>query len=219
MNNDLMLVPRSDLELLVEPAGHKERISTRRHEAMLKWRALLVAPAAQAVDEDLRTAAMTARDVLRRILTSKGAGVHYAAANNACHQISAALAAPVQSADERIDQLSQIIRDLNSERDELGAECGRLRAKLSAPVQSEQETCGTCDGDKIAVIGWNADAHENIEGPCPDCAAPVRAVRLPPRREPVGGRPGGGYSFIQAKKDIEWNACLDAVARLNGEQP
>jgi hypothetical protein len=42
---------------------------------------------------------------------------------------------------------------------------------VSAPTQ--------CSGDGLVVVGWDPDAYENIEGPCPGCSAC--------RREAVGG--------------------------------
>lgn len=43
----MVSVPRADVEIMAEPASHKERISIRRHEAMFRTRGLLSQPAAQ----------------------------------------------------------------------------------------------------------------------------------------------------------------------------
>lgn len=60
--------------------------------------------------------------------------------------------------------------------------------------------CPTCEGTGQVVTGWNADAYENEESDCPDCAAtgeidvvPASAVeavivRLSPRRNQIQGR-------------------------------
>lgn len=55
---------------------------------------------------------------------------------------------------------------------------GNLQAihdEVFASAEPSVPECATCDGDKLVVIGFNSDAGENIEGPCPDCApsAPV----------------------------------------------
>ena len=36
--------------------------------------------------------------------------------------------------------------------------------------------CATCNGDGLVIVGWNDDAYENIEGPCPDCQSAKQAV-------------------------------------------
>lgn len=103
MNNDLMLVPRSDLELLVEPAGHKERISIRRHEAMFKWRALLAAPAAHA-DEDSERAKFEATRNPHTVRRNEVGDYVVAPTQDAWSGwlARAALAAPVQSEQEPV---------------------------------------------------------------------------------------------------------------------
>jgi hypothetical protein len=35
--------------------------------------------------------------------------------------------------------------------------------------QEEAPRPQTCGGDKLIVVGWDDDAYENIEGPCPGC--------------------------------------------------
>lgn len=46
------------------------------------------------------------------------------------------------------------------------------------PVCGARYPCPECDGDGLVVVGWDDDAYENIEGPCPRCRPP-RAPAAP----------------------------------------
>lgn len=101
MNNEMMLVPRAQLERIQVQLDHAAtafKAAKPERDALRKL--LAAAPAAQAAGSDLAAAAEKARDVLRNILRDKAGGVHYAAANAASHQLTAALAAPVPTARE-----------------------------------------------------------------------------------------------------------------------
>ena len=42
-------------------------------------------------------------------------------------------------------------------------------AEWEAQEAAERAACPACGGDGVIVVGWDADAYENIEGPCPEC--------------------------------------------------
>lgn len=43
-------------------------------------------------------------------------------------------------------------------------------ARVQATAQArKQRICRYCEGNGLIVVGWDPDAYENIEGPCPAC--------------------------------------------------
>lgn len=58
-----------------------------------------------------------------------------------------------------------------------------IERALSASAEPSATDCATCDGDKLMVIGFNSDAGENIEGPCPACCKPSAPVEIDERAD------------------------------------
>ena len=210
MNNDLMLVPRSDLELLVEPAGHKERISIRRHEAMFKWRALLAAPAAHA-DEDSERAKFEATRNPHTVRRNEVGDYVVAPTQDAWSGwlARAALAAPVQSEQEPVgwqfysrfdDEWRNPMDDVAGHRERMEAAGYQTRDVYAAPVQSEQEPEAWAEAIAEGVQDADADRTrplQDVKSKWAVRAAPVRAVMLNrPRKVPCGNSFIYDYSVV-----------------------
>lgn len=97
----------------------------------------------------------------------------------AAHLISAPLVAlqDLQDEDKKMTRarVGHAVDVADAKLKDAAYELRRIADALSASAEPSAPECATCDGDKLVVIGFNSDAGENIEGPCPDCApsAPV----------------------------------------------
>lgn len=120
-NEQMVSVPRADVELMAEPAAHKECISIRRHEAMFRTRALLGQPAAQHQSEPVE--AIPLKDCVPGWHSDYNDGL-FATQDSVVTLYTHADAAEVERLREKSDHLTEANRLLMDD-------CDTMRAQLA----------------------------------------------------------------------------------------